>query len=40
MYKEEVLPHYEIVQGSDATVEQNLYVVPNLLLGLVRVYWD
>ena len=40
MYKDEVLSHYEIVQGSDATVEQNLYVVPNLLLGLVRVYWD
>ena len=40
MYKEKVLPYYEIVHEGDMTVEQNLSIVPNLLLWLVGVCWD
>ena len=33
-HKEEVLSYYEIVQGGDMTMKQNLSVVPSLFLGL------
>ena len=32
-----MLPYYEIVQRGDMTMEQNLFAVLNLQLGLVKV---
>ena len=40
MYKDKVLPYYEIVQKGDVTVEYNLFAMANLFLGLVGVCRD
>lgn len=37
MHKDELLPFYEIIQRGDVSMKHILCLMPNLLLGLVRV---